>query len=90
MIEFFKLVKLVRIMKNPTHAYTSPDGCVSYKNGEGEEVTIDLMGNLHSGAPVDANWSDSKWVIENANLRVARYRERMEEYESPEAYGRVR
>ena len=79
MIVFFKQGKLGRIMDAPTHAYTSPDGCVSYKNGEGQ-VTIDLMGNLIEGAPVDAKWDDDSWIVENANLRVARYRERMEEF----------
>ena len=79
MIEFFKPGKLVRVMNNPTHAYTNPDGWASYKNQEGE-MTVDTMGNLIEGAPVDAKWDDDSWIIENANLRVARYRERMEEF----------
>lgn len=85
MIEFFKPGKLVRIMNNPTHAYTSPDGCVSYKNGEGV-VTVDLMGNLTESAPADAKWDDDSWIITNANLRVARYRERMEEFLDDEVW----
>ena len=79
MIEFFKPGKLVRIMKKPSHSYTDPDGWVSYKSHEGE-MTVDTMGNLIEGAPVDAKWSDDRWIIANANLRVARYRERMEEF----------
>ena len=83
MAVFFKPGKLVSIMNTPTHAYTDPNGCVSYKNEDGE-ITVDPMGNVTEGAPMGAKWSDDSWTIQNANLRVARYRERMEEYDDVE------
>lgn len=79
MIEFFKPGKLVSIMNNPAYAYTDCDGNVYYKNEDGQ-VTVDPMGNVTEGAPMGAKWSDDSWTIQNANLRVARYREHMEEF----------